>query len=82
MAESFCNHISMLAILYERDKIHYKINFNYFFVNSNNKIQILASKSVLRSRSRSCKELHLLVGAGAVTQSGSGSGSDNGIKHG
>jgi hypothetical protein len=34
--------------------------------------------TVLRSRSR--KEPHLLVGAGAVTLCGSGS--DNGIKHG
>jgi hypothetical protein len=37
--------------------------------------------TVLPSRSR--KEPHLLVGAGAVTRCGSGSdGSDNGIKHG
>jgi hypothetical protein len=41
--------------------------------------------AVLRSRSR--KEPHLLVGAGAVTRCGSGSGSDGsgsntGIKHG
>jgi hypothetical protein len=39
---------------------------------------------VLRSQSRSRKEPHLLVGAGAVTRCGSGSdgfGSYNGIKH-
>jgi hypothetical protein len=47
--------------------------------------QIRLEISVLRSRSR--KEPHLLVGAGAVTRCGSGScfdgsGSDNGIKHG
>jgi hypothetical protein len=41
--------------------------------------------SVLRSRSRSREEPHLLAGAGAVTRcssSSDGSGSDNGIKHG
>jgi hypothetical protein len=44
-----------------------------------------SGQSVLRSWSRSRKEPHLLVGAGAgaVTRCSSGSnGSDNGIKHG
>jgi hypothetical protein len=42
--------------------------------------KVMYSKPVLRSWSRSRKEPHLLVGAGAVTRCGSGS--DNGIKHG
>jgi hypothetical protein len=42
---------------------------------------LVLPKAVLRSRSR--KEPHHLVGAGAVIRCGSGgSGSDNGIKHG
>jgi hypothetical protein len=41
--------------------------------------QISQVSAVLRSRSRSRKEPHLLVGAGAVTRCGSGS--DNGITH-
>jgi hypothetical protein len=64
-------------VIFRKKNIHF---FKLIFCSMCNVHGIAELFSVLRSRSR--KESHLLVGAGAVTRCGSGSdGFDNGITH-